>query len=172
MTKDQLSNFIWAQFVECHLMMERKNADYGADSDPFKNFRKYEELGILVRLSDKISRLETLLHKDPSVTGEKELDTIQDAINYLALYAAYRSENKGSSGNLSGNAHAGSPTGVLPGRRMEAGEVRGLVYGEPCDPLAASLARTQERVLSDPGGAQVQMGGHASSDPVPGRYPG
>lgn len=68
-------------------LMEKKNHDYAAASDPFRNFRMFGPLGILVRLSDKMSRLRSfeeegqLLVKDESVQ-----DTVLDIINYAVLY--------------------------------------------------------------------------------------
>ncbi len=78
-------------FEKCFSLMEKKNADYGADSDPFKNFRMSVQVkveparGILVRTSDKISRISNLLDKEPAVVSESIHDTIQDAINYLVI---------------------------------------------------------------------------------------
>lgn len=74
---------------------ERKNADYAGDSDPFKNFKMCEqynvpvERGILVRISDKLSRVSNLLNQEAKVKDESIYDTIDDAINYLAILKAY-----------------------------------------------------------------------------------
>src|SRR5688572_2671660 len=38
-------------------VMKKKNQDYASAGDPFRNFRMFEALGILVRLSDKLARL-------------------------------------------------------------------------------------------------------------------
>ena len=66
--------------------MESKNQDYGADADPFRNFRSFQELGILVRLSDKLSRLRTYIERgDFKVQDESVKDTALDAINYVVL---------------------------------------------------------------------------------------
>lgn len=73
----------------------RKNADYADNADPFKNFKMCEqfgvsaEQGILVRISDKISRIGNLLNKEAQVKDESINDTIEDAINYLAILKAY-----------------------------------------------------------------------------------
>ena len=40
-------------------IMRKKNEDYGAEGDPFLNFRAFGSFGILVRLSDKLARLRT-----------------------------------------------------------------------------------------------------------------
>jgi hypothetical protein len=83
----------------------QKNKDYADPErarDPkfaiFKNFLRCEQLGIcgveagfLVRLSDKVSRCETLLARTegPAVQDEKMEDTLLDIINYVCLLLAY-----------------------------------------------------------------------------------
>lgn len=75
---------------------KKKNADYcgeNADSDPFKNFRIVETLGIakaekgiLVRMLDKISRISTLIDKQANqVTDEAIEDTLLDLANYALI---------------------------------------------------------------------------------------
>lgn len=172
MTPSELYDFVAIQFGECYHMMKQKNADYGADSDPFKNFRKYGEMGILVRLSDKISRLETLLHKEPSVTEEKELDTIQDAINYLALYAAFRFASKRSPCSLPGSDVPGAASQQLSRSDLETGEVRGLVYGDPRDEDPASDVRAQGAVLRVDRALENTQTDHRCHHALPRFYPG
>lgn len=76
---------------KAHDIMEAKNADYGADDDPFRNFHKHGSLGIEVRLSDKWSRLEGFMKRGLlKVKDESIEDTIIDIINYLILWLAYR----------------------------------------------------------------------------------
>jgi len=83
-------------------LMSRKNQDYAtgdnADGDVFANFRLSEEktgvpvaTGMLVRLSDKISRLGQLLQPNykAKVRDESIKDTVFDIINYAVLIAAY-----------------------------------------------------------------------------------
>ena len=83
-------------FERCFLTAIAKNNDYGgSNSDPFANFRNSTiagvsvEKGILVRLMDKMSRISTLLDKEAKVKDESITDTIEDAINYLAIMKAY-----------------------------------------------------------------------------------
>ena len=77
-------------------IVERKNADYATQADPFANFRTANvlglsvEKGILVRTLDKIMRVNNLLEHEAYVTEESMEDTLTDAINYLALLKAYR----------------------------------------------------------------------------------
>jgi hypothetical protein len=88
-------------FTACFETAQRKNHDYGgSNNDPFANFRNSTiagvsvERGILVRLMDKMSRISTLLDKEAMVKDEAVDDTIDDAINYLAILKSYRKQNK------------------------------------------------------------------------------
>lgn len=88
-------------FEACLATARRKNHDYGgSNNDPYANFRNSTiagvtvERGILVRLMDKMSRISTLLDKDAMVKDEAVDDTIDDAINYLAILKSYRKNNK------------------------------------------------------------------------------
>ena len=72
-----------------------KNHDYAGMTDPWKNFRSAEIVGlspdraILVRVLDKIARVSNLLNSKAKV-DEKVEDTILDCINYLAILKAYK----------------------------------------------------------------------------------
>lgn len=78
-------------------VMIKKNSDYAnttESSDPFRNFQSFGAFGILVRLSDKLSRLRTFIEKarngdEMSIKDENWEDTIIDARNYLVLLDGY-----------------------------------------------------------------------------------
>lgn len=73
-----------------------KNHDYAASDDPFRNFRTFGELGILVRLSDKIARLQSFIENgELMVKDESVLDTVLDITNYAVLFYGYVEEKKG-----------------------------------------------------------------------------
>jgi hypothetical protein len=75
--------------------MQRKNADYAHESDVFRNFRMFGAFGILVRMSDKLSRLRTFEERNEfSVSDESLRDTIEDLINYAVILYAYKQESK------------------------------------------------------------------------------
>jgi len=86
------------RFARCLGIARRKNADYTGGGDPFKNFRLAESVGvpvargILVRITDKVARISTLLDQPPAVADEALTDTIDDAINYLAILGAWLDE--------------------------------------------------------------------------------
>lgn len=66
-------------------LTRKKNHDYGGESDPFKNFQEFGELGILVRMSDKFARIKTALTEKREYAIRDE--TIEDTIHDLAVYS-------------------------------------------------------------------------------------
>lgn len=76
-------------------LMKSKNADYATESDPFCNFRECErfgvpvEKGILVRMTDKVSRLLNLISKPGQVKDESIQDTLTDLMNYSNILKVY-----------------------------------------------------------------------------------
>jgi len=73
----------------------KKNNDYGGAADPFKNFRDFEELGFLVRMSDKFARLKTaIVEKRKFEVDESIEDTIIDLANYSILLLCYMKSKK------------------------------------------------------------------------------
>ena len=86
--------------AEAKQIMEVKNHDYAGgkhESIPFANFTRVESMGItttekglLVRLTDKMSRLSTFCQEGEfKVKDESLRDTILDPINYGILLYAY-----------------------------------------------------------------------------------
>lgn len=80
-------------------IMEAKNADYGW-WNPFWNFELIEKMWvtslekwILVRMTDKMSRIANLIESDPKVKDEAITDTLQDLANYSIILKLYL-ENK------------------------------------------------------------------------------
>jgi len=80
---------------------EAKDNDYSANGLPMGNLRKCEEAGIdawrgcLVRIGDKMSRLENFLkEKEYLVISEKAEDTVIDLANYAILMSCLIEEIK------------------------------------------------------------------------------
>ena len=80
---------------------EAKDNDYSATGLPMGNLRKCEEAGIdawrgcLVRIGDKMSRLENFLkEKEYLVISEKAEDTVIDLANYAILMSCLIQEIK------------------------------------------------------------------------------
>lgn len=79
--------------------VRRKNADYSAGDDAFKNFRYCEQIGvsvekgILVRICDKIARYDNLSQgKEAQVKDESIADTLLDLCAYIIIYNIYVNE--------------------------------------------------------------------------------
>ena len=85
---------------EMYRIMEAKNADYANDANPFSNFKLVEDLwivslekGILVRMSDKMSRIANLLeNKEAKVKDESIRDTLLDLANYSIILSLFLNE--------------------------------------------------------------------------------
>lgn len=78
---------------EALALMKKKNADYSPGNDAFRNFRRHGPFGIVVRLDDKMARLQTFIERKTYETdGESLRDTIVDGINYLVLCYALITE--------------------------------------------------------------------------------
>jgi len=91
MLLDNAKNFVFEMLDT----MERKNHDY-AGWEEYKNFTLVEKLWVcsveqwvLVRMSDKFSRLSTLLNKEAKVKDETITDTLIDLANYSIILASY-----------------------------------------------------------------------------------
>lgn len=101
MNKKELLINLNQTFVDCFNLATIKNSDYATDENAFKNFEMSTQVGvdpsraILVRISDKLSRVSNLLGKEASVKDERIEDTLNDIINYSAILKAYElSRNK------------------------------------------------------------------------------
>lgn len=69
-------------------LMRKKNADYAAGDDPYRNFRQFGLMGILVRLGDKLARLQSFVENGQKfhVQDEGLKDTLIDVVNYAILF--------------------------------------------------------------------------------------
>ncbi len=82
-----------ATFIECLATVKKKNNDYAGENptDVYKNLRACTQfgvptkMGVVVRLSDKFARIGNLMSQEAAVKDEAIEDTINDAINYLAI---------------------------------------------------------------------------------------
>jgi len=100
MNQKEFLSHLEETFADCLELSQDKNDDYAGkeNSDPFANFKNAETVGvdvargILVRLMDKISRIDNLLDGERSVEDERLEDTIHDAINYLAILKAWQNK--------------------------------------------------------------------------------
>lgn len=94
-TTEEFLKDLETTFTDCLVIANNKNKDYANSDDPFKNFKMSEQVGvdparaILVRISDKLSRISNLLDREGEVKDERLEDTVMDCINYLAILKAY-----------------------------------------------------------------------------------
>lgn len=84
-----LAQGAWARLFEegfaadldgCCAMLARKQHDYG-----HQNILSFMQRGVIVRLCDKLSRLENLDRKDIDPTNESLIDTLLDIIGYCTI---------------------------------------------------------------------------------------
>ena len=79
---------ILEEWKELH---NRKNSDYANSNDPYYNLRACEDMGIpawkgvLVRMTDKMSRLKNLARDPSAAKNEPMEDTFDDIGIYAAL---------------------------------------------------------------------------------------
>ena len=75
---------------ECKSLHDRKQQDYGRDTDPFANVRGSTDwdmpawVGAMVRANDKIRRLQQY-NKKGTLANEGVADAFMDLINYAAI---------------------------------------------------------------------------------------
>lgn len=87
---------IYASNVE---ISRRKNGDYANENNPFQNFKVSEVFGIpvetaiIVRMSDKMSRISNLINREALVTDESLLDTLSDLANYAVILRMWIEHN-------------------------------------------------------------------------------
>ena len=102
MNRSELFEYHKALCGEALKLMEKKNFDYaGKEGDtPFANFTRSEamgicstEVGFLVRVCDKLSRLSTFTSAGTlKVENESYHDAVIDIINYMVLFSGYLKE--------------------------------------------------------------------------------
>jgi len=94
---DTCAKFMLLTMIQCLTLYKAKNADYG---DSFsKTYAKYGNTSVLVRLSDKINRLDSLLGREgviQRVKDESIVDTLKDIVNYslMTMYELAQNKNK------------------------------------------------------------------------------
>jgi hypothetical protein len=101
-SKEQLLNYMKEKTNQMISICEKKNNDYAKTDQAFANFQSVEKLGItsvekgiLVRMMDKTSRINSFIDKGIlSVEDEKIEDTIMDLANYSLILGAYFKHKK------------------------------------------------------------------------------
>ena len=99
MTREELLQLHDDMNAASRRIMEAKNQDYASQSSPFKNFQRHGLLGILVRMGDKLQRLENFVENGTlAVKDESVRDCLLDLQNYCVLFQGFIEDTKDSSG--------------------------------------------------------------------------
>jgi len=86
MTAKERDAKIESYFREDMALLKNKGHDYAGDADSLGNLRRFGLYGIIVRLSDKFSRLEQYAKSgELKVKDEGVVDTLRDIRNYAFL---------------------------------------------------------------------------------------
>lgn len=106
MTREELLKCHKDLCTKAHELMKLKNADYAGKSgtEPFANFTRCESMGIcnteagmLVRMTDKLSRLSSFVEAGAFKVKDESLeDTCVDIINYAVLFHSFIQDKKNS----------------------------------------------------------------------------
>jgi len=71
---------------ECYQLSARKNNDYSYGANPFKNFEQTGLYGIITRIGDKVSRIDSLTNgAEQQVKDESIRETAMDLFNYAVI---------------------------------------------------------------------------------------
>ena len=97
-------------------IVEAKRHDYSGDADPFGNFRKSTLFkvepwrGVLVRLTDKLSRIENITDTGVRMVEDEDLwQTFADAVNYVCILGGLVAEIIGMPEGLVKKPHVDPP---------------------------------------------------------------
>lgn len=95
--REELLKFGQDFYQGCLATVNKKNQRYAGKADPFKNFRLGGEIGIVIRMMDKVSRLHTLCDPHNTIDEDDESieDTCVDLANYSMLLRAMRANERG-----------------------------------------------------------------------------
>lgn len=89
MNHDEFGSRVIELSAECDKIMRTKNADYSSESDALQNFRRFGCTGILVRIEDKLNRIDNLMRASDIRNHESLRDSMLDLRNYAQLMLLY-----------------------------------------------------------------------------------
>jgi hypothetical protein len=95
MTRQEFLGFLEENSRRGLELIKLKNQDYAGDTDPFRNFRFSELIGlpvdqaIMMRMTDKMARISNLLRRDAACVDEKVTDTLLDLQNYANILLVF-----------------------------------------------------------------------------------
>ncbi len=97
--REKLFEFTKKFYKDAFEIMQKKNADYSQEDNPYSNFEftadasgvKVEQV-FLMQIADKMARMRECFDKPLVVLDESLIDTLRDTINFCALCASYINE--------------------------------------------------------------------------------
>jgi len=94
-TKNNIIDLHETLSKKARALMAKKSHDYASDADPLRNFRRFGGYGVVVRLGDKISRLESFEEQQELLVSDETIeDSVLDILNYAVIYyALYREKH-------------------------------------------------------------------------------
>lgn len=101
MTQNDYLKHFYKICNELYDLTLKKNSDYATDKNAFANFEAIEKLtsgrisisdGIIVRITDKLSRIVNLLNQPAKVKSETISDTLTDLAVYSIILRIYLEE--------------------------------------------------------------------------------
>lgn len=133
MNQDELKARVFEQQKADLDLLIRKDNDYNGPENSLGGFRDFGFLGVLVRLSDKLTRLRTLYKSGHSlVDSESFADTLQDIRNYSHIgQIVWENERQNEQSNTSIASSATGKASQYPMRttRMASVPDAGPPYG-------------------------------------------
>ena len=136
MTTDELLEMHKDTCEQARKIMAAKNHDYTAGGSPFANFEGSlylgidPVLGILLRVQDKMKRIETFVRQGTlAVKSESVDDAISDIVNYMILAKGIISERK-SGTNAGLETSNPLPTAVLQATPTDVAKDMSSLYSQ------------------------------------------
>lgn len=77
---NKITDEVYKEFSQCTALFDKKHSDYGKN-----NISISGQIGIVVRMMDKLARIQNLLNKGTAPENEAMDDSWQDLANYAVI---------------------------------------------------------------------------------------
>lgn len=88
MRNEKVNEFMEKFYADALAVRKERGLKYSTVEDGLKNLRKWGRIGVLIRVDDKLSRLQTLIESGARFSDESVRDTCIDIANYAGLFLA------------------------------------------------------------------------------------
>ena len=85
---EKVNEFMEKFYADAMVVRRDRGLKYSTAEDGLKNLRKWGRIGVLIRIDDKLSRLQTLTESGAEFSDESVRDTCLDLANYSGLFLA------------------------------------------------------------------------------------